>query len=462
MTFSVTGSLPSGAQISTNATAVTLTWNATTKQIDIEFVVADDSNQSYRPTTNIDECAVNKGGCQQNCLNTHGSFVCTCDPGYRLNLDKKNCDDVDECSPVGDCMQICENTIGGYNCKCNADFKVDDTNPKKCIPKDPCQQNSLGCKHICFLSDGKEKCSCRAGYALEQDGKTCTDVDECTTNMNNCNQQCNNTIGDFSCSCVDGFTLDSNGFTCNDIDECREWTFKCQESMQCQNTRGSYKCVCGEGLYWIDNKCQGLEKGAKPPPPPPASVPKTPSDEETSQSVKLEIQGLNVSEWNQHLEETFKTVVATSATKHCSEADNCKSTTASARRKRAADYVIFTEDQVHILPGYPKQISQDPLLATLAFYLQFPPGSSTDIIKKGILVSIVKGSLADISSSINGNISSVQTLFAETTTPQTTSVTPTRPTEKDNSNIKNYIIAGSVAGGLLVIIVVAVMRMEMP
>ena len=27
--------------------------------------------------------------------------------------------------------------------------------------------------------------------------------------------------------------------------------------MQCQNTFGSYKCVCGEGLYWIDNKCQG-------------------------------------------------------------------------------------------------------------------------------------------------------------------------------------------------------------
>lgn len=127
----------------------------------------------------------------------------------------------------------------------------------------------------------------------------------------------------------------------------------------------------------------------------------------------------------------------------------------SSRRKRAADYVIFTEDQVHILPGYPKQISQDPLLATLAFYLQFPPGSSSDIIKKDTLVSIVKGSLADISSSINGNISSVQTLFAETT-PQTTSVTPTRPTEKYNSNMKNYIIVGSVVGGLLVIIVAAV------
>lgn len=41
---------------------------------------------------------------------------------------------------------------------------------------------------------------------------------------------------------------------------------------------------------------KGLEKGAEPPPPPPAEVPRTPSDEERSQSVQLEIQGLNVSQ----------------------------------------------------------------------------------------------------------------------------------------------------------------------
>ena len=41
---------------------------------------------------------------------------------------------------------------------------------------------------------------------------------------------------------------------------------------------------------------KGLDKGAKPPPPPPASVPRTLSDKETRQSVKLEIQGLNISQ----------------------------------------------------------------------------------------------------------------------------------------------------------------------
>lgn len=126
----------------------------------------------------------------------------------------------------------------------------------------------------------------------------------------------------------------------------------------------------------------------------------------------------------------------------------------SARRRRAANYVIFTENQVHILPGYPKQISQDPLLATLAFYLLSPPGLSSEVINKGTLVSIVKGSLAEISSSVNGNISRVETLFTETTA--TTSVTPTREAPKADSNSIYYIIAGSLAGGLLLIIVAAI------
>ena len=45
-----------------------------------------------------------------------------------------------------------------------------------------------------------------------------------------------------------------------DIDECLEGTFKCDVSMECKNIHGSYKCVCGEGLYWIDNRCQGKTK----------------------------------------------------------------------------------------------------------------------------------------------------------------------------------------------------------
>ena len=30
----------------------------------------------------LDECAVNKGGCDQVCTNTQGSYQCSCNPGY--------------------------------------------------------------------------------------------------------------------------------------------------------------------------------------------------------------------------------------------------------------------------------------------------------------------------------------------------------------------------------------------
>ncbi|KAM7439520.1 hypothetical protein ABFA07_011180 [Porites harrisoni] len=266
----------------------------------------------------------------------------------------------------------------------------------------------------------------------------------------------------YNCSCADGFSLDSDGYTCNDIDECREFTFQCQDASQtCSNLHGSYKCVCGEDLYWIDNKCQGLGKGEAPPPPPPASTPRTPSAEETAESVSVNV-GLNISEWNEPKEDAFKQSVAQAATDHCLTGSNCQSTETSSRRKRrSAGNLVFTENQVHVLPGYPKQISVSPLLANISFYIQSPAGSSFTVMPKAVVVAIVQSSLASISSALNANISSVQTLFADTTTatsstpPITTATTRVLPTEKE-SNMK-YIIAGCVASGLVIIIIVVIL-----
>ncbi|XP_022800806.1 uncharacterized protein LOC111338572 [Stylophora pistillata] len=404
--------------------------------------------------SDVDECNKNTDGCSDTCINTPGSFVCQCNAGYSLGIDKKTCTDIDECSPVGNCMHVCENTQGSYNCKCNADFKVDPDDSKKCIPMNPCEGNH-GCQHVCYQSNGQDKCSCNAGYELNGDGKTCSDVDECSSSDNNrCSQTCKNTVGSYECSCVAGFKLDSDSYACNDIDECMEFTFSCDPSQKCENTPGSYKCVCDEGLYWIDNMCKGLEKGEAPPPPPPASTPRTPTDEEKSESVNVEA-ALDISLWNAEVEEKFKTTLAEAATTHCATNDDCKSKETGSRRRRAASYVTFTEDQVHLLPGYPKQISVVPLLASLAFYLQFPPGSSAPVIKKDVLAAIIQGSLSELSSSINANISSVQILYADTTTTTTgtTLMTTAIPTEKDRSKM-HAIVGGCVAGAVILILVI--------
>ena len=44
-----------------------------------------------RPLTEINECSTNNGGCDHDCNNTDGSFVCSCDSGYQLDNNSLNC-----------------------------------------------------------------------------------------------------------------------------------------------------------------------------------------------------------------------------------------------------------------------------------------------------------------------------------------------------------------------------------
>ena len=39
----------------------------------------------------IDECDEDTHNCTQMCTNTIGSYVCSCEPGYRLDLDNAGC-----------------------------------------------------------------------------------------------------------------------------------------------------------------------------------------------------------------------------------------------------------------------------------------------------------------------------------------------------------------------------------
>jgi len=41
--------------------------------------------------SDIDECATSNGGCEQICNNTIGSFYCSCDTGYQLDVNGLNC-----------------------------------------------------------------------------------------------------------------------------------------------------------------------------------------------------------------------------------------------------------------------------------------------------------------------------------------------------------------------------------
>uniref|UniRef100_A0A182S8H8 EGF-like domain-containing protein n=1 Tax=Anopheles maculatus TaxID=74869 RepID=A0A182S8H8_9DIPT len=37
------------------------------------------------------ECSISNGGCQQHCINSDGSYYCSCKYGFKLDIDKRSC-----------------------------------------------------------------------------------------------------------------------------------------------------------------------------------------------------------------------------------------------------------------------------------------------------------------------------------------------------------------------------------
>ena len=164
--------------------------------------------------SDINECAVNNGGCHANaaCTNTAGSFSCKCKSGY--TGDGKTCGDVNECAVNnGGCSSnaTCTNTTGSYSCKCKSGFTGDG---KTCSDINECAVNNGGCSKYatCTNTTGSYSCKCKSGFT--GDGKTCSDINECAVNNGGChaNATCTNTLGSRTCKCKAGYS--GNGLSC--------------------------------------------------------------------------------------------------------------------------------------------------------------------------------------------------------------------------------------------------------
>lgn len=201
----------------------------------------------------IDECGTQKHICPNKCVNTPGSYRCTCATGYKDEGDGKSCIDIDECAvDNGGCMRLCENTMGSYRCHCDIwgyDLAADG---KTCIRqtrwiRDYCAHEKGGCAHVCRSGEGRAICSCRNGYKLSRDGKNCDDIDECYDGIAKCQHRCNNTPGSFECRCHPGYANSpTNKTQCIDIDECKVDNFGCEH--ECVNEPGSARCKCFFGF----------------------------------------------------------------------------------------------------------------------------------------------------------------------------------------------------------------------
>uniref|UniRef100_A0A3P9A772 EGF-like domain-containing protein n=1 Tax=Esox lucius TaxID=8010 RepID=A0A3P9A772_ESOLU len=209
---------------------------------------------------NIDECQTQHGSCHPfaSCLNTAGSFDCTCPPGTEGT--GFECQDVDECAENSslphNCslLALCNNMEGSYHCICQEGFQGDgffceDVN--ECLSPLTCKGNMT-----CHNTPGGYNCTCTLGVTYDT---ACLDVDECgPLGGAPCMEHsvCKNTIGSFLCSCLPGYQprAQGNETACEDIDECL-FNSTCRGDHMCVNLLGTYRCECPDGYHEEEGAC---------------------------------------------------------------------------------------------------------------------------------------------------------------------------------------------------------------
>ncbi|KTF78300.1 hypothetical protein cypCar_00049248 [Cyprinus carpio] len=97
-----------------------------------------------------DECVIFPVACGDHaqCVNTEGSYYCSCHEGFKMSLtglciDIDECSDPDVCGTNGDCY----NHQGGYSCRCNQGYSNYGNNQSKCIEMDCDQFGPLSVEH---------------------------------------------------------------------------------------------------------------------------------------------------------------------------------------------------------------------------------------------------------------------------------------------------------------------------
>ncbi|XP_026106446.1 CD97 antigen-like [Carassius auratus] len=213
----------------------------------------------HEPTTgsgceDIDECVTDPGLCGDHvqCFNTPGSYYCNCNEGFRsitanFTATSGECRDINECiEKTHECRgdMKCVNTMGSFMCVCPPGFH-EPTTGSGCEDVDECVSSVCGVHSSCINTLGSFRCICSPGFLKHENG-SCTDVDECVSSVCGVHSSCINTLGSFHCNCSPGFLKHENG-SCTDKDECTDVPDVCGTNANCSNHQGSYSCKCHEG-----------------------------------------------------------------------------------------------------------------------------------------------------------------------------------------------------------------------
>ncbi|XP_025771596.1 adhesion G protein-coupled receptor E2-like [Puma concolor] len=161
---------------------------------------------------------------KSSCVN---ATACRCSPGFTSSSGDvftnrlESCDDINECGPPPrvSCGKFahCLNTEGSYHCTCGPGYELASgaktfrsESENTCQDVDKCQRKPRLCKgrSICINTQGNYTCRCPPGLELNlSDPNVCSDVNECTSGQNPCHNttHCLNNIGSYECRCRPGW-----------------------------------------------------------------------------------------------------------------------------------------------------------------------------------------------------------------------------------------------------------------
>ena len=113
---------------------------------------------------------------------------------------------------------------------------------------------------------------------------------------------------------------------------------------------------------------------------------------------------------------------------------------------------LYTTDQVHLLPGYPRNASGS---LQVAFYVQQPPGQfigNISVLPRSTLVEIVTTYRSDLGTAIGANISDVEVLIKLAT--PTASVTAGQL--KSSNNVGKWAAIGVFVAVVIIILIILI------
>ena len=112
---------------------------------------------------------------------------------------------------------------------------------------------------------------------------------------------------------------------------------------------------------------------------------------------------------------------------------------------------LYLSLRVHLLPGYPKNVSGTFLVA---FYVQQPAGlfiGNQSVLPSSALVDIIQLYERQIEAAIGANITGVEALFKPTSTP---TEIPVGPTSSGDDSV--WIIIGVLGGLILLLLIILI------